>query len=103
MNPFSVNAVSGAQAISPSVPQSAPASAEQIKQQALNVAVSKATKVLNDIGYAGIGRQINFSLDPATHQPVIEILDTQTNKVLFQWPSEYVLELAAEQTKSRDK
>jgi uncharacterized FlaG/YvyC family protein len=107
MNPFSVNAISVAQASSPAATQStspsAPPSAEQIKQQALNLAVSKATRVLNDVGYAGAGRQISFSLDPSTHQPVIEILDIETNKVLFQWPSAYVLELAAEQSKGRDE
>ena len=103
MNPFSVNAVSAIQPVTPVATPSAPQSAEQIKQQSLNLAVSKATRVLNAAGYAGAGREISFSLDPSTRQPIVEVLDTQTNKVLFQWPSAYVLELAAEQTKSRDE
>jgi uncharacterized FlaG/YvyC family protein len=71
--------------------------------RALNRSVSAAVQTLNDAGYAGQGREVTFSVDPATKRPVVKVLDTTTKEVLYQWPQEYVLQLAAETNKlSRD-
>jgi uncharacterized FlaG/YvyC family protein len=67
--------------------------------RALAQALSNAALRLNDVGYPGAGREITFSLDPATRLPLIEIVDQETREVLSQWPSAYLLELAAEQSK----
>ena len=69
----------------------------------INRAVSVAVGQLNEAGYAGAGREVTFSLDPATKQPVIKVIDTATKEVIRQMPPEYLLQLAAENTHgSRD-
>jgi uncharacterized FlaG/YvyC family protein len=68
-------------------------------ERALDFAVSRAVNSLNEAGYAGAGREISISSDPSTRRPVIEVVDSQTKTVLFQWPSAYVLELAMEQAR----
>ncbi|HEX4278578.1 MAG TPA: flagellar protein FlaG [Bryobacteraceae bacterium] len=70
------------------------------EERAFNRSVSAAVQTLNDVGYAGAGREVTFSLDQATHRPVIKVVETSTNEVLQQWPTEYVLQLAAENQKS---
>jgi uncharacterized FlaG/YvyC family protein len=42
----------------------------------------------------GEGRTLNFTRDPETRRPVIQIVDQNTGEVLDQIPSETVLELA---------
>jgi uncharacterized FlaG/YvyC family protein len=66
--------------------------------RSLNQAVSNAVRQLNEAGYAGEGREVTFSLDPATKSPVIKVIDTGTKEVISQWPSEYLLEIAAQNT-----
>ncbi len=48
--------------------------------------------------YPGEGREVTFSLDPATKAPVIKVIDTATKEVISQWPPEYLLQIAAENT-----
>jgi hypothetical protein len=62
----------------------------------LNRAVSAGVRKLNDAGYAGEGREVTFSVDPATKIPVIKVVDTATKEVIEQWPPEYLLAMAAE-------
>ena len=64
--------------------------------RSLNRAVSNAVRQLNEAGYAGRGREVTFSLDPATKSPVIKVIDTDTKEVISQWPSAYLLEIAAQ-------
>jgi hypothetical protein len=64
----------------------------------LNRAVSAGVRKLNDAGYVGEGREVTFSVDPATKIPVIKVVDTSTKEVIEQWPTAYLLEIAAEPT-----
>jgi len=65
---------------------------EQQRQQ--NLAVSSAVRQLNTVRYAGEGREVTFSLDPATRRPVLRVVDVETKEVILQWPQAYVLQLA---------
>jgi uncharacterized FlaG/YvyC family protein len=94
--------ISPISSVSPATPQTALTPAPRPQDQALNAALSGAVWSLNEAGYAGTGRQITLSFDPASRRPVIEVVDSETNKVLLQWPSAYVLELAHEQNKRAD-
>jgi flagellar protein FlaG len=67
---------------------------------AYNRAVSAAVQTLNDAGYAGAGREVTISLDQATRRPVVKVVDTATNEVIQQWPTQYVLQLAADSQKA---
>jgi hypothetical protein len=64
----------------------------------LNRAASAGVRKLNDSGYAGDGREVTFSVDPATRTPVIKVIDSSTKEVIEQWPTAYLLEIAAEAT-----
>ena len=57
--------------------------------------VSAAVAKLNDSGFFGASREVTYSFDRATHQPVVRVLDTQTKEVINQWPPEFALELAS--------
>jgi flagellar protein FlaG len=77
-----------------------PPSAEQVSQapadRTLNRAVSAAVGKLNESSYAGEGREVTFSVDPATKQPVVKVIDTATKEVIRQLPPEYLLQIAAD-------
>ena len=98
MDQLSVNSVVPTAAEPSSVP-AAPAVADRTLNQAVSAAVSK----LNDLGYAGEGREVTFSLDRTTSQPVIKVINSATQEVIHQWPPEYLLQVAADNTnESRD-
>jgi flagellar protein FlaG len=59
-----------------------------------NRAVSAAVGKLNEANYAGEGREVTFSVDKATKQPVVKVIDTATKEVIRQLPSEYLLKIA---------
>lgn len=64
-----------------------------------NRSLAAAANAVNEAGYAGNGREVHLSVDKATREPVITVVDTSTNQVVYQWPQEYLLELAAGITK----
>jgi|SRR5580658_2360494 uncharacterized FlaG/YvyC family protein len=78
----------------------APSSGTPVSQtpadRTLNRAVSVAVGRLNETSYAGEGREVTFSLDPATKQPVVKVIDTATKEVIRQLPPEYLLQMAAD-------
>lgn len=90
---FSPNSVQPAAAVEHSSAQPVDPAA-----RAYNQAVSQAVRTLNEAGYAGEGREITFSLEKGSSRPVIKVVDVETHEVVFQWPSEYLLQLAVEQT-----
>jgi flagellar protein FlaG len=101
MAQFSVTPVpvlASSAAASPAPDRSTPASSTTEKR-ALNRSASAAVQTVNAAGYAGDGREVTFSVDQATRQPVIKVIDTSTKEVLHQWPLEYLLQLAAETNK----
>jgi uncharacterized FlaG/YvyC family protein len=55
---------------------------------------------VNAAGLAGNGREVTFSIDQASRQPVIKVVDANTGQVIDQWPPEYLLQLAADVTNS---
>ncbi|HTA44907.1 MAG TPA: flagellar protein FlaG [Bryobacteraceae bacterium] len=79
----------------------APATATPV-DRTLNRAVSEAVGKLNDAGYAGEGREVTFSIDHSTQQPVIKVIDTVTKEVITQFPPRYVLALADNTSDIRD-
>jgi uncharacterized FlaG/YvyC family protein len=86
-------------AILPAGATGAPTPDAQV-DRTLTRAVSEAVGKLNNAGYAGEGREVTFSIDHSTKQPVIKVIDSATKQVITQFPPEYVLALAAENTKS---
>jgi flagellar protein FlaG len=64
------------------------------EERKLNLSVSTAVRKLNDSGYAGDGREITFSIDRASQQPVITVIDSQTKQVIRQFPPKELLALA---------
>lgn len=69
------------------------------EQAAYNRSVASAASTVNQSGILGENREVTFSVDQSTHKPVVRVLDADTRKVIEQWPSEYLLQMAA-QTKS---
>ena len=69
------------------------------EDRALRRSVAVAVQTLNQAGVAGQGREITFSIDQITRQPVVKVVETSTNEVVQQWPPEYALRLAEETTK----
>jgi uncharacterized FlaG/YvyC family protein len=59
-----------------------------------NGSVRTAVRQLNEAGYAGAGREVSFSIDPASRQPVIKVIDSVTKEVLTQIPAKSLLDLA---------
>jgi uncharacterized FlaG/YvyC family protein len=93
------NSVVPLQALATTAPAITPRAAPTTEERALNRSVSAAVQTLNDAGYPGSGREVTFSVDHATKLPVIKVVDTSTQKVLEQWPPEYLLQLAADANK----
>ncbi len=96
MGQVSAVPVTSVPAVVPVAPVQTPASEEVSNQRAVTQAVSTAVRKVNDSGYLGEGKEITFSFDRASHTPVIKVVDTETKEILHQWPSEYLLEIAAE-------
>jgi uncharacterized FlaG/YvyC family protein len=96
MSNISVGPGTGSQAL-PTIPV---ANATTSGERAFNVSVATAVRQLNDAGLAGDGREVTYSIDAATREPVVKVIDSQTKEVINQWPPKYALALAAEsQTK----
>lgn len=79
-------------AISPTVdalPQTSPLLSVQRQQ------LRQAGTIVNESGSLG-KNQIVFSVDRATHRPIIRIEDRVTHEVILQLPAEYLLRLAAD-------
>jgi flagellar protein FlaG len=91
MSQISVSAVS-----SYPVPSSGAQVSQAAADRTLNRAVSAAVGKLNESSYAGEGREVTFSLDPATKQPVVKVIDTATKEVIRQLPPEYLLQMAGD-------
>ncbi len=62
--------------------------------RAFNASVTAAVRQLNEAGYAGEGREVSFSFDPASREPVVRVIDIETKEVVTQLPPKYVLDLA---------
>jgi uncharacterized FlaG/YvyC family protein len=95
MGQISVNAVSFDPA-----PSSGSAPSQAPTDRTLNRAVSVAVGKLNEASYAGEGREVTFSVDPATRQPVVKVIDSATKEVISQLPPEYLLQIAGDETTS---
>ena len=66
------------------------------EQAAYNRSVASAAGAVNQSGILGENREVTFSVDQSTHQPVVRVLDTNTKEVIEQWPTEYLLQMAAQ-------
>ena len=56
--------------------------------------VVTAVRDINKSELMGQGRQLNFTRDPDTRRPIIQIVDKDTGEVVDQLPAETVLNLA---------
>jgi flagellar protein FlaG len=56
--------------------------------------VITAVNEINQSELMGEGRQLNFTRDPQTRRPIIQIVDQNTGDVIDQIPSQTVLDLA---------
>ncbi len=65
-----------------------------------NRAVSNAVRLLNASGSPDDSRQLSVAIDPATREAVVRIVDRETNKLIEQFPSEYILRVAQEISES---
>lgn len=66
------------------------AAADQQDSKSLDSAVSDIQSFVQ-----GIRRNLNFSIDDATGEVVVKVIDAESGKVVRQMPSEEVLKLAA--------
>ena len=57
--------------------------------------VTQAVARLNAASFFGANREVTYSLDRATHLPVVRVLDTRTKEVVIQLPPEFALKLAS--------
>ena len=64
------------------------------EQASQNRQLAQAVRSLNQNQYVNSGRELSFSIDSQTRQPVVRIIDSNTKAVLEQVPSEDVLHLA---------
>lgn len=93
------NSISPLPALAGTVPAITPPVSPTSEERALNRSVAAAVQTVNDAGYPGDGREVTFSVDQATKQHVIQVVDTSTKEVLQQWPPEYLLQIAADVAK----
>ena len=61
---------------------------------AANREVASAVQTLNQNGSAGAGREFSIAIDGKTRVPVVRIIDSKTNELIEQIPSQYILDLA---------
>jgi flagellar protein FlaG len=62
-----------------------------------DVSVRQVISAINEVNKSelmGEGKQLNFTRDPDTHRPVIQIVDQNTGEVLDQLPPESIVRLA---------
>ena len=69
------------------------ATSQQQQQSGSGSSVDKALKSINDEMQAW-DTQMQFTIDPYTHQIVVDIIDPQTGKTISTIPSETVLRIA---------
>jgi flagellar protein FlaG len=56
--------------------------------------IARATKILNQEGVAGPGREFSFSVDPKTKLAIVRIVDASTGELIDQLPSDSILQVA---------
>ncbi len=59
-----------------------------------NRAVSSAVRLLNASAAEGSSHQFSIAIDPVTRQAVVRVVDSVTNELVEQLPSEYILKVA---------
>ena len=57
--------------------------------------MAQAIRAVNQANIFGENRELNFTVDRATQQIVIRVIDRDTRETVMQLPPEYVLRLAA--------
>jgi len=61
-----------------------------------NQAVIKAAKAIQAAGVFGDANEVTYSVDRATRQVIVRVMNRETQKVVEQIPPEYVLKMAEE-------
>jgi uncharacterized FlaG/YvyC family protein len=78
-------------------PPTAPVAASTVSASATRE-VASAVQALNQNGAAGPGREFSIAIDGKTRVPVVRIVDSNTNELIEQIPSQYILDLAQQIT-----
>jgi uncharacterized FlaG/YvyC family protein len=71
-------------------PQALPEQATERQQ------LIQAVKKVNQSEMLGENNELTFAMDRNSRKPVVRVVNRQTNEVVFQIPSEYVLQMAAD-------
>jgi uncharacterized FlaG/YvyC family protein len=58
--------------------------------------LASAARVVNDSQVLGEQNELTFAIDPSSHRLVARIVDRNTQQVVQQLPSEYILRVAQE-------
>ncbi|MEW6313217.1 MAG: flagellar protein FlaG [Pseudomonadota bacterium] len=77
----------------PSRPAAVPAGNSGAPEQATTEQVKRAAEMINKT-IQSFSRGLEFSVDEETDKTVVRVVDTQTNEVIRQMPSEEVLAIA---------
>ncbi len=56
--------------------------------------LGQAVSAINNSNIFGLDRELTFSVDRATHQSVIRVIDRETHETIMQIPADYVLRMA---------
>jgi hypothetical protein len=68
--------------------------ATPVGSRSANQEVAAAVQTLNRSGSAGTGRQFSIAIDTKTRLAIVRIIDSKTNELIEQIPSQYILDLA---------
>jgi uncharacterized FlaG/YvyC family protein len=86
-----ISSVDRQRAIPASTPPQVPPEQTAERQQLI-----QAVKKVNQSEMLGENNELTFAMDRNSRKPVVRVVNRQTNEVVFQIPSEYVLQMAAD-------
>ena len=78
----------------PAIAREVNSTSNSIQIQAANRDLSQAVRAVTASDKLGNKNELNCSLDPRTHRPVVKIVNRDTKEVIDQIPNEQVLRLA---------
>jgi uncharacterized FlaG/YvyC family protein len=56
--------------------------------------LGQAVSAINESNIFGLDRELTFSVDRATHQSIVRVIDRETHETIMQIPADYVLRMA---------
>ena len=77
-----------------SIPPAATVASVSPAQARERAQLGQAVSAINNSNIFGLDRELTFSVDRATHQSVIRVIDRETHETIMQIPADYVLRMA---------